>query len=222
MWQTAGMRGSASRLGSGIPAALTSATFLWAWIAPSTLGPQWVKSLILTMLIEFIVMHSSGLYAPIVAIGRTRRGTAFRMLGGLGVVYVLFVAGFAVAFGNLWPVAAFAWLFLSRFAHVWFHRDSASESASLIRSWVVSVLAYIGGAFITAVVALPALGLTPEFVASMHLRGGGVWIEHPQRALAFGFAYFAVQAWAQCRIAASGTNDELAGSLAAPSARSVR
>jgi hypothetical protein len=29
----------------------------------------------------------------------------------------------------------------------------------------------------------------------MHLSGSGEWIQRPQTVLAFGFVYFAVQAW---------------------------
>ena len=53
----------ANRVFAALPDAVTSAIFLTAWIAPGVLGPVWVKNLMLTMLIEFIVMHSGAFYS---------------------------------------------------------------------------------------------------------------------------------------------------------------
>lgn len=46
-------------------------------------------------------------------------------------------------------------------------------------------------AFFTTLVPMPALGITPEVVAGQHLPGSGLWVDQPQRVIAFGFLYFA-------------------------------
>jgi hypothetical protein len=40
------------------------------------------------------------------------------------------------------------------------------------------------------VLPVPRFGLTPDVVLAQHLPSGGLWIEQPQRAMAFGFLYF--------------------------------
>ena len=71
--------------------------------------------------------------------------------------------------------------------------------------WAASGFTYIIGAVLTALLPLPRLGISPEFVASMHLSGSGVWVEQPYTVLAFGAIYFAVQARVKYAIARPGT-----------------
>jgi hypothetical protein len=190
------MRPSLPRLFAAAPDTITAGIFLTAWIAPTLPGPEAVKNLMLTMLIEFIVVHSSAFYAGISAtdsIGRVKR---MLMLLGFAAFYMTFVVAFALAFDSTWPIFAFGWLLLSRFAHLWMHPAQGSrETERMMIMWAASCAAYVIGALVTVALPLPALGVTPDFIASMHLSGSGEWIERPQTVLAFGFLYFAVQAW---------------------------
>jgi len=196
------MRVSVPRLFAATPDAITAAIFLTAWIAPMLPGPEAVKNLMLTMLIEFIVVHSSAFYAGISAmedIGRVKR---MLMLLGLAMFYMMFVVAFAFAFDSTWPIFAFGWLLLSRFAHLWTHPAPGSrETERMMITWSASCATYVLGALATVMLPLPALGITPAFVASMHLSGSGEWIERPQTVLAFGFLYCAVQAWVKYALA---------------------
>lgn len=190
------MRSTLPRLFTALPDALTAAIFLFAWIAPSIPGPHYVANLTLTMLFEFIVMHSSGFYAGICAASGISRNRRLGLLAGLTALYTMFILGFAIAFGSIWPIVAFAWLFASRFAHVWTHPvQDDTETRRMMLLWVGSGLAYVFGAALTVMLPLPRLGITPEFVTSMHLSGGGEWVERPQTAIAFGVLYFSLQAW---------------------------
>jgi hypothetical protein len=189
------MRVTLPRLLAAAPDAITSAIFLTAWIAPSIPGPQAVKNLMLTMLIEFIVVHSSAFYAGIAASSEVSRLKRTLMMLGLAAFYMMFVGAFAFAFDSTWPLFAFGWLLLSRFAHLWTHPVQGSrETERMMMMWAASCGAYVLGAIATVALPLPALGMTPGFVASMHLSGSGEWIERPQTVLAFGWLYFAVQA----------------------------
>ena len=62
-----------------------------------------------------------------------------------------------------------------------------------MKAWMLSFVFYLVGIFATALVPLPALGLTRDFVISMHLDGTGLWIDHPETVIAFGAFYFAAQ-----------------------------
>lgn len=204
------MRVSVPRFVAALPDAITSAIFLTAWIAPGIPGPEAVRNLMLTMLIEFIVVHSSAFYAGILQTSESRIRSTLLMLG-LAAFYMMFVAAFAFAFGSTWPIFAFGWLLLSRFAHLWMRPTQGSrETERMMMTWVASCAVYVLGAIATVMLPLPALGITPEFTASMHLSGSGEWIERPQTVLAFGFLYFAVQAWVKYALSDAGAQPHAA------------
>jgi hypothetical protein len=158
------------------------------------------------MLIEFIVMHSSAFYAVICASSNVSRNKRLAMLAGLTGLYLMFILGFALIYSSVWPLVAFAWLFASRFAHIWTHPvEDATETRRMMLLWVASGVAYVFGAALTVLLPLPHLGITPEFVASMHLSGSGEWVERPYTVIAFGALYFAVQAWLKYALAGIST-----------------
>jgi len=203
------MRASLPRLFAAVPDAITSAIFLTAWIAPTIPGPETVRNLTLTMLIEFIVFHSSAFYAGIVTVSESRIKSTLLMLA-LAAFYMMFVAAFAFAFDSAWPVYAFGWLLLSRFVHLLTHPEQGAECMMLL--WGASCATYVIGALVTVMLPLPALGMTPDFIASMHLPGSGEWIERPQTVLAFGTFYFAIQAWLKYALA-DGADSAKRGAL---------
>ena len=195
-----------ARMVGAVPDALTAVIFLVAWVAPTALGPPWVKDLMLTMLIEFIVMHSGVFYASIIGGSAQARATRSLFLVGLTAFYMLFIIGFSLAFKSTWPIVAFGWLFVSRFANIWIHPQLSERATAAVASqWAASAIFYIVGVFATLLLPLPSLGLTREFVASMHLTGSGVWIDHPHTVIAFGALYFAAQAWFKYYVASKAS-----------------
>ncbi len=204
--QNIGMGKVIARIFGALLDAVTSFIFLIAWIAPTALGPQWVKDLMLTMLIEFIVMHSGVFYASIIGGSADARAGRSLRLVGLTAFYMLFIIGFSVAFNSTWPIVAFGWLFVSRFANIWLHPQLSERAAAAMASqWGASAIFYIAGVFATLLLPLPSLGLTREFVASMHLSGSGAWIDHPHIVIAFGALYFAAQAWFKYYVASKAS-----------------
>ena len=204
MWQTARMRLSVNRLFAALPDAITAALFLTAWIAPRMLGAQYVKDLMLVMLMEFIVMHSSGFYAGLAAADSLSRGRRLLILCAFTVFYMVFIVGFALGFQSTWPIFAFLWLFASRFAHIWLQPQQGDEaSARALLLWAVSGITYILGALLTVLLPLPPLGLTPDFVSTMQFSANtsGEWITRPWTVTAFGTLYFSVQAYAKYKLA---------------------
>ena len=198
------MRTVVPRVLAALPDAITAAVFLIAWIAPAIPGPEYIGNLMLTMLIEFIVMHSSAFYSGIAADSADSPIKRTLWLIGLSVFYLGFVAAFAFAFDRTWPLFAFAWLFVSRFIHLWVRpTGGTAQSERMMAIWAASAFTYVIGAIATVVLPLPALGITPDVIRSMHLPGSGEWIDRPYTVLAFGTLYFGVQAWVKYALSGS-------------------
>ena len=92
---------------SALPDVALGVTFLVTWIDPRVFGEGVLKYALLTMLMEFIVVHSSGFMGFV--LWGTSLGAVKKTLAtlGLGAFYTTFL----VAFGHLqrarWPVWAF-------------------------------------------------------------------------------------------------------------------
>ena len=165
-------------------------TFLAAWLAPATMPAGSVKHLLLVMLLEFIIIHSSAFLGS-VAIRGGPRGPRIMGIATLGLFYSIFAGAFSLAFHSWWPILSFWGLMLNRMLGVLIGQAPGEQQKAFIqRTWAASALFYLLGCFITILLPLPALGLTPGVVASLHLPGSGAWISQPHRAMAFGFLYF--------------------------------
>jgi len=186
------------RLLAALPDTITAAVFLLAWVTPTRLGPDYVRDLMLVMAIEFIVIHSSVFYAVIAAV-KTTRARRIAWLAALSSLYLVFVFGFSIQYRSSWPIFAFAWLFVSRFLHLWINPSSSEvEGARMVKLWAVSVVAYLFGGFTVNLVPLPRLGMTSDFISSMMQSGGSGWSSgEAHTTLAFGLLYFSILAAAK-------------------------
>lgn len=175
---------------SALPDALSALTFLVCWLVPSWLGYDWIKTLMLVMLIEFIVIHSSGFLLTMVY-GDASRAAKTKALVAIGAFYLIFVGAFCLAFSALWPLIAFGWLLMSKFVVVWFDRKpDLAERHRQIDLWALSVAAYLGFVFATTLLPIPALGIDATARAAAAIPGTGAWVDEPQRVIVFGFLYF--------------------------------
>jgi len=184
-----------SRIFAALPDAITSAMYLCAWIAPTLLGVDTVRNLLTTITIEFLVLHASALYG--FGVARDRQWRRWLLLAGLSAVYLLVMAGFARHLQSAWPIAAFFWLFTARFSYILLHPATAerdSERAQWI--WFWSVVAFAIAAYLGDYLSLPKFGMNDAFAHRLHLPGDPPAQEHaPHLVLAFGAAYFALQAY---------------------------
>jgi hypothetical protein len=168
------------------------------WIAPTRFAPELTRWILLTMLLEFVVVHSSAFMGQFLFSDRPPAARALSMLG-LGAFYTLFVGGFALAFHSVWPLVSFWLLTLNRMSAVLLHgRRRESDRAYLNATWAGHVMCYLAGAGLTLVPFLPRLGLTAGVVASLHLPGSGLWISQPWRVVAFAAFYFGGVAALEC------------------------
>lgn len=166
-----------------------AAMFLVTWFRPFTFGPLTVHHLMFVMLVEFLVVHSSGFLGAIAARDESRRGRA-AMFAGLMAFYMLFAAAFSFAYGGWWPMLAFWGLMLSRFPTVVLRPPDRSGQAVLMINWAAMTVLYLFGAVITSALPMPAFGITQAVIDAQHFKDKGLWPEEPYRVIAFGSAYF--------------------------------
>jgi hypothetical protein len=169
-----------------------SAVFLITWLRPDTFGPEFVKRLVLVMLLEFIVIHSAGFMgaATVSAASPVRRGL---VILGFGLFYSLFTGAFSLAFHTSWPFLSFWVLTANRMLGVVISPVADLKEANVVMAgWALTVVAYLGCCFLTVLVPIPRFGITAEVVQRQAFSGGGLWIDQPHTAIAFGFLYFLV------------------------------
>jgi hypothetical protein len=184
---------------AAIPDLALGVTFLLVWIAPVPLAPSVIPHLMLVMVLEFIIIHSSFFTGAVLLKPGPKRGRALALLG-LGVFYTIFVGAFSLAFRTGWPLITFWALMLNRMAGVLLGNSPAGdERATLQRSWVASLIFYMGGGFLTMLLPVPRLALAPAVLSQQHLVGSGVWVDEPHRMVAFGFLYFTAVGFSELR-----------------------
>ena len=201
----AGMHNVLPRLLAAVPDTITALIFLAAWIAPARFGRDQIIALMLTMVIELLVMHSGAFYAMVMGDDEPRMFMRAAMLAVLSIFYLLFVLFIASIMDSLWVFGAFAWLVLGRFLHLFAvpTQNREADAARLRSLWLASILTYFGGALLISVLQPPALGMTPEVIASLHLSGNAGVVHKPYLVLAFGVLYFGAQAWAKYAFSAT-------------------
>jgi hypothetical protein len=142
------------------------------------------------VLLEFIVLHSAAFMGEVAWSSPSRRTRALRVIG-LGVFYTAFVAAFAIAFGEWWPLPAFWALTANRLLGVMFaHAPKGHERERVRRDWGVGVALYLIAVGATTLLPVPRLGLGAAIVEELALPGSGLWVEQPHRVLAAGALYY--------------------------------
>jgi hypothetical protein len=164
--------------------------FYLAWWHPYDLDDgRWVKLGVGVMVMEFILVHSGGLFHHFMesGLGWGRLKTVL----GLTALYSVLGVGIAMGFKSWWLFGSYAVVMSGRlwalFAGHWTEMDQAISQ----RRMVSSVLLYLGLIFATLFLPVPRGGLTPALIDSVRSgSSGGEWISHPEKALAMGTAYF--------------------------------
>jgi hypothetical protein len=169
-----------------------AASFAIGWVRPYTPGIPSVRRLVMIVLLEFFIVHSSGFLAA-VAIGERRRSQTIAFTLGLGVFYTLLLVAFSIGFNDWWLLASF-WLLMGNrlLGLVIGQPPDDRRQMFVMSSWAVSVAAYLFAVTIGAVTEPPALGLTQAVVKAQEFSIGGLWTEKPQTAIVAGAIYFTV------------------------------
>lgn len=175
---------------SAIPDFGLALLFLVTWISPYAFAERTVAKLVLVVLMEFLIIHSSG-FMGYVLFGEAGKWRKAVQTIGLALFYTLFVAAFTFSFGQWWPLWAFWGMTLNRLLGILLGQAPTGQEKALVqKSWVVGALMYFFFVFFTVVVPLPTLGITPDVVARQGFTMKGLWVEDPQTALALGFLYY--------------------------------
>ena len=98
---------------SAAPDAGLAGLFLLTWMFPTLFEPTMVRTLMLTMLMEFIVVHSA-CFMGLTAYSRATAAKKALTIAGFGLFYSMFVGGFGLAFGTWRQLAGFWLLTLKR------------------------------------------------------------------------------------------------------------
>jgi hypothetical protein len=185
-----------ARAASALPDAALGVMFLVTWLDPRVFGGGLLRYALLTMLMEFFVVHSSGFMSLVLwgtsldAVKKTLATVA------LGAAYSVLLVGFALAIGAWWPVWAFWGLTFNRLTSALFGPKAAGKArARIANEWATSAALYLLWVFAGTLLWVPPLGITPEVVASAGVPGQGPWAEQPYRVVVAGAGYFFCQAW---------------------------
>jgi hypothetical protein len=189
-----------NRLLGALPDSLTCLFFVVLWIAPLSFGSQSVGNGMLVMLVEFVLVHATGFLGAVVLDGAASRMKVLGVLLGFAVFYLVFIAVWSLAFQQWWPFFAFGWLLLGKFSHaIKSDTTSTARRQKMQSDWVIAGVTYVVGVFITSILPVPQFGIDASVVAKLHLPGSGVWVDEPQRVIAFGAFYFGVLAWTRSK-----------------------
>src|SRR5262249_23019188 len=146
-----------------LPELATAALLAALWVEPLRFGIEWFRAGVLTLLLEFFVVHASGFMAVLMYDPRTSRRARTLQVAGLSLFYLLFISGFAWGFGAWWMVGAFAWLTFSKVQSIWTGAPpTEGDRTHAMVSWALGMVVYLGAAFASVFLDAPMLGATPE------------------------------------------------------------
>jgi hypothetical protein len=190
----------ATRLLRALPDAISAGFFLAVWFAPRTMGLDTVKTGLLIMLVEFVLVHASGFLGHAVYAEGVSAARKLRTLAGFALFYGLFIGAWALAFSSWLPLVLFAWLLVGKATVALARSRPTAEHVERVRSdWALAAMAYLGGVFATVILPVPQFGITSAVRADLDLPGSGHWISHPESVIAFGALYFGFMAYAKWR-----------------------
>lgn len=192
MTDRAPIRITPADLVSALPDLVLASGFAAAWINPSAPGVPTVRRLVMIVLLEFFIVHSSG-FMGVVAFGDRPRWKTAALTLGLGGFYTLFLVAFSMGFKDWWLLGSFWMLMANRLLGlVLGQAPDEKRQGFIMGTWAMTVAAYLFAVAIGAAANVPALGITPAVVRGQGFTVGGLWTEHPESALAAGAIYFAV------------------------------
>ena len=187
---------SIGRVSGVLPDLLTGIACVIVWVSPLTFGQGAVKTVVLMMLMEFLMVHGTGFFTSIAFMDDATPRK--RLLGSIGMLcfYGMFVAVWSYTFKAWWPVWVFAWLAISKALWIFITpRDRAAEKQRQLKAWSLSTTAYLVAVFLGLMLPLPELGITSSVQPQLGLSGSGVWVDHPHVAVAsMAFYYFMIVA----------------------------
>lgn len=113
---------------SALPDACTALAFACVWAWPMWFGIGAVKTAMLTMLVEFFLVHATGFYTAFGSNMDWTRRHRWLAVAGLTGFYLLFIGVIAASFGEWWPLLAFGWLIVGKLPALAGHPGDDAET----------------------------------------------------------------------------------------------
>lgn len=176
---------------AALPDLALGAMFVVTWAVPDALGRRMVAYLMGVMLLEFVIIHSSG-FMGVVWLGDKTRTERVLTLLGIATFYSVFAGGLALVFESWWPFIGFWGLTANKLLGVLVGRSPREMELDLLQhGWGGALALYVLAVTVTILAPLPALGVTRDVLSSQRLPGAGLpWTDEPQRVIAAGYLYF--------------------------------
>lgn len=198
------------RAAVAFPDLVLAGVFLLTWLRPFALGSSPVEFGRITMILEFLAIHSAYLTGVRIYRDRSRRARLER-IGLFAVLYTVFAGGVAAKFGVWWPLLAFWGLMFNRMlGAILEEAPRGTERLYWKLAWEFSLALFLVGVFAVALLPIPELGWTADVRAGLGASG-----DEPHRWLAFGVFYFGLTAvseiggWARARALQLGGPPEI-------------
>jgi hypothetical protein len=176
-----------------LPDAMTCGFFLIVWWNPLVFGPLSVRTAMLTMLLEFYLVHATGMFTGFASGTDLPKWKKIGALLGLSLFYLLMIGAFARSFGQWWPLVAFVWLLAGKIT--WVLANPQGDDSATFRqmaAWAGSVALFLAGVLYTCIADIPRWGMTEALQPSfgLDMASEGLWESQPHRVVAFGALYF--------------------------------
>lgn len=177
-----------------LPQLVSAGLLLWLRMEPLCFGLEGFRSGVLTLMLEFFVIHSSSFMSVLMYDPESPARKRALQVAGLGAGYLLFISAFAWGFNAWWMLWAFAWLCFSKIQAIWRGTEPTEKDRFVaMASWALSVAVYLGCVGVTVILDVPRLGVTDGIRdAAGFDANGGAWEAEPHRALAGAVMYFAI------------------------------
>lgn len=178
-------------LASAIPCFVLVYVLARVWVDPMSVdGGAWVPLAVGLMALEFVVLHS-GVFMGTLALKAKTPVKRVGVFAGLAGMYGLFALGFSLSIGTWTIVEIFGFLMAGRFVTLVVAAGEGKEQ--LVARSATGVVAYIPVVFLTVFVSFPELGVNFQVLEEVYPnRGGGLWEQHPERAIAGAVIYFGI------------------------------
>ncbi|MEZ5595194.1 MAG: hypothetical protein R3E84_02195 [Pseudomonadales bacterium] len=194
------MRHWLGALASALPCLGLAVVLVQVWLWPREWdNGRWVPYGIGLLLMEFLTLHSGGLFAGI-ALAQPRVLDRLKYFAIMLVFYAVFAWAFAAGTGSTSLLLVFAGVMTGR-AVTLFLGDAADREALAKRS-ALGIVAFLTVTFGTIFIDVPEMGITRQLLDEVYPdRGdGGVWNRYPERAIVGAAVYFALMGLAELTV----------------------
>jgi hypothetical protein len=127
---------------AAIPSLAMASVFIIAAVVPDTVGAGFIAYLLVLLLVEFFVIHSSW-NIGLVADSNLSRPVQIAAIAALSSAYGLVVYGISLTYGVTWPLWAFLTLTIARLFGIYLAPEPSSRRHHMNRGWAVSTVLYI-------------------------------------------------------------------------------